>query len=246
MTATIHRFGDAFVNFYGVAEDGRMTLIDAGLPRHRRSLTRQLDRAGLAPTQLTDIVLTHAHGDHLGLAAELQDAHGARVWVHEADAALAGRPTEVARHAPGERSLLRYVLRNPTAARAPLHMARMGILTATGVTKVSTFTDVTDLDVPGGLRAVPTPGHTPGSTSYLLSDGSGMFTGDALVTHDAIGGHRGPCVICLAVTHDGAAAMESLHRLAHHEAEAVYPGHGEPLHARLPDVAAEAISYGLH
>jgi glyoxylase-like metal-dependent hydrolase (beta-lactamase superfamily II) len=125
-------------------------------------------------------------------------------------------------------------------------MARMGSFAAAGVTEVQTFTGDTDLNVPGGLRAVPTPGHTPGSTSYLLPHAQAIFTGDALVTHDAIGGHRGPCVICLAVTHDGTAAMTSLRRLSELDATAIYPGHGEPLHQALHTAATEAIAYGLH
>lgn len=56
----------------------------------------------------------------------------------------------------------------------------------------------------------------------------------------------GPCVICLGFTHDGAAAMRSLHRLASLDAETVLPGHGEPWTGGLPSAARAAIEYGLH
>lgn len=63
-----------------------------------------------------------------------------------------------------------------------------------------------------GIEVIPTPGHTPGSTSYLVNgaDGRYLFTGDTMfVDHD---GHWSTFVI--PGVGDAAAITESLHLLA--------------------------------
>jgi glyoxylase-like metal-dependent hydrolase (beta-lactamase superfamily II) len=69
----ISRFG--FVNAYLISEDYGLTLIDTMLPRSAKPIEESARRLG-AP--IVRIVLTHAHGDHIGsldaLSATLPDA----------------------------------------------------------------------------------------------------------------------------------------------------------------------------
>jgi glyoxylase-like metal-dependent hydrolase (beta-lactamase superfamily II) len=66
----ISRFG--FVNAYLISEDDGLTLIDTMLPRSAKPVEESARRLG----SIVRIVLTHAHGDHVGsldaLAAALQ------------------------------------------------------------------------------------------------------------------------------------------------------------------------------
>ena len=55
----------------------------------------------------------------------------------------------------------------------------------------TTFTDG-DLDVPGGPRVIPTPGHSPGHVAFHLPDRGVLIAGDALCTYNALTGARGP------------------------------------------------------
>ena len=74
------------VNAY-LAEGEQLTLVDTG-PRYtpaRRSLTDALDDWGYRVVDLQRILLTHAHADHCGLAAELTRISGAEVWTHTAN-----------------------------------------------------------------------------------------------------------------------------------------------------------------
>jgi glyoxylase-like metal-dependent hydrolase (beta-lactamase superfamily II) len=66
-----------------------------------------------------------------------------------------------------------------------------------------------------------------------------------MVTHDAITGHSGPCVICPGITHNSAAAMQSLTRLATLDAATVLPGHGEPWPGTLATAARAALDHGI-
>jgi glyoxylase-like metal-dependent hydrolase (beta-lactamase superfamily II) len=74
------------VNVY-LAEGDPLTLVDAG-PRYgpaRESLQEALASCGYRVADLQCIVVTHAHADHYGLAAELASASGAEVLTHAAN-----------------------------------------------------------------------------------------------------------------------------------------------------------------
>lgn len=61
-----------------------LTLIDTG-PRTRdtqAALESGLAQLGYSPGDLGRLVVTHAHADHFGLAADLVAASGAEVWTH--------------------------------------------------------------------------------------------------------------------------------------------------------------------
>jgi glyoxylase-like metal-dependent hydrolase (beta-lactamase superfamily II) len=73
------------VNVY-LAEGEPLTLVDAG-PRYdpaRESLERALAGCGYRVADLQRIIITHAHADHCGMAAELARASGAEVLAHAA------------------------------------------------------------------------------------------------------------------------------------------------------------------
>jgi glyoxylase-like metal-dependent hydrolase (beta-lactamase superfamily II) len=62
----------------------RLTLIDTGpqTDEARRALELALDHLGYSLSDLERIVITHAHADHFGLAADLVAASGAQVLTH--------------------------------------------------------------------------------------------------------------------------------------------------------------------
>lgn len=71
------------VNVY-LAEGQPLTLIDTG-PRYqpaRKALQDGLNEVGYGVADPERILLTHAHADHCGLAAELTVGSGAEVWTH--------------------------------------------------------------------------------------------------------------------------------------------------------------------
>lgn len=71
------------VNCY-VTTSGPITLIDTG-PRwaeSRQALQAELAELGLKITEVQRIIITHAHADHYGLAAEIVRASQAQVWTH--------------------------------------------------------------------------------------------------------------------------------------------------------------------
>lgn len=158
--------GSAATNSFAlIDDDGSVTLVDCGLKRAPARIVAGLRAIGRHPGDVTRIVLTHAHSDHAGGAADLAARTGAPVAVHEADAGFA----EAGQPPPFERSLLvgRLMNRLPGGGFPPVPVGER-------------LTDGQLLDVAGGLRVVATPGHTPGHVSLLHEPTRTLVTGDAL------------------------------------------------------------------
>jgi glyoxylase-like metal-dependent hydrolase (beta-lactamase superfamily II) len=142
--------------------DGHVVLFDAGaggaFPTAGR-LGAALAKAGVSPGEITDIFISHAHSDHVG---GLTDKAGA----------LAFPAATIRMSAPEWASLQADTDDNGKA------------LTAAITGKVVAFEP--GAQVMPGVRAVATPGHTPGHSSYEISSGDDklLYLGD--VAHHSI------------------------------------------------------------
>ena len=219
----IHLVSEAYVNWYVVEDGGRLTLVDAGLPRSWGTVQQVLSELGRSPGDVEAIVLTHGHFDHVGFAERARREWGTHVWVHERDRPLSRHPL----HYEQERSLARYLI-NPGGLLALGSMIAHGMPVTKGVAEVRGFRDEDVLDVPGRPRPIFTPGHTHGHVALHFPETGTLISGDALVTLDPYTGRRGPRLVARAATADVDEAMASLQRLAETHAQTVLPGHGEP------------------
>jgi glyoxylase-like metal-dependent hydrolase (beta-lactamase superfamily II) len=77
----VYRLGAALVNWYLIEEGGRFAVIDAGLPKQFDQLPGALAGFGASLGDVEAVVLTHAHADHLGSSAQIQEEAGAAVHV---------------------------------------------------------------------------------------------------------------------------------------------------------------------
>jgi glyoxylase-like metal-dependent hydrolase (beta-lactamase superfamily II) len=170
----VHPIRSGISTAYLVVEGRHAMLIDASeAPAAPKVLAklRELD------AQLHLIVLTHFHYDHVGAADAIRSATGARVAIHHADADALRR---------GGKLDLR-----PTRLFARLIAPGINKKDQVPVTPDIELDDVEDLTRYGGFgQTFSTPGHTPGSISIVLDDGT-VFAGDALtqtmITRDAAG-----------------------------------------------------------
>jgi len=147
-------------NAFVIVED-ELTLIDAG---HRGSivaLRAYLKRIGHDLSDISRIVCTHGHPDHIGGVGEIAAASGAQVHMHPADMerlhiglreVFSGRPK------PG--AIIAY-LTQPPAEAEPL-------------------IDGDVIPALGGLRVIHTPGHTPGSICLYSEQRRLVIVGDIL------------------------------------------------------------------
>jgi glyoxylase-like metal-dependent hydrolase (beta-lactamase superfamily II) len=235
----VHRVEDAYTNFYLIEDGGRLTVVDACTPASWTSLQEAVRAIGRVLGDISAIVLTHAHFDHVGFAERARTTLGIPVWVHEDDVPLAGHPLLYGR----ERSPLRC-LKNPGALPIFAALVRTRALLAPGVKEVRRFREGT-LDVPGAPRVVHTPGHTLGHCALHLADRDALIAGDAVVTLDPYTGRRRPQVVSRAATADSQRALASLDALAATGARTVLVGHGEPWTDGVESIVARARANGL-
>ncbi len=182
------------------------------------------------------LVLTHGHGDHTGFAERLRAEHGVPVSIHPLDLAqargTAGNPSA----GMGERrlrSLLHYLL----------WLARHGGMRDRPVREIGTFEPGTTLDVPGALRVIHVPGHTPGSVAFHSPAHDALFVGDALVTDAVINNRHGPQISPFAADPDQAlASLENFEQL---EAHWLLPGHGSPWTGGVAAAVTAARDVGI-
>lgn len=226
--------GTELVNWYLVEDAGRLTAVDAGLPKFAEGLEADLSRIGFSAADVDAVVLTHSDGDHTGVAARLQAA-GARVLVHVDDDAALRKPGPK----KGDASM-RHVLGNMwrRESRAVFtDTVRHGGLRPTKVEGAETFSDGDVLDVPGRPRVIHTPGHTAGHSCLLFEGKSVLFAGDAMITHALITKGTGPQLMPRWVNEDNAACLLSLDRFDDVDADLTLFGHGDPW-ADTPSAAA--------
>lgn len=74
-----------------VIDFGELILIDAGAGFSVDKIVLNIQKAGLDPTRLSTIILTHAHIDHIGGAEQFRKRFGTALIMHELDAAAAER-----------------------------------------------------------------------------------------------------------------------------------------------------------
>src|SRR5579862_1068882 len=186
----IYRLTHGISNFYIVDRGGRLTLVDAGVPRDWSRFLVGLASMDRALSDLDAIVLTHAHSDHTGFAERARSTAAVKVWVHDADATVAkgGNPE------PNEGKAGPY-LQHFEAWRTLFGLLLTGGTKIVPILEASTFVDGTTLPIPGRPAVIHLPGHTAGASALFLEDGGVLFTGDSLVMRNPLTGRKGPQIM---------------------------------------------------
>jgi hydroxyacylglutathione hydrolase len=160
--------GDHLVNTY-LLIGRRPILVDCGMPSSGDRIWNGVTEAGVDPTDLEMIIVTHGHVDHFGAATELQARTGTPVAAHEADLPtyLAGHSDRTKRQPIGVFGHIFTRTPPPNEMTRPLQPD----LVLTGEYNLN--------DHGVDARIIHTPGHTPGSVSVLLDQGD-LIAGDML------------------------------------------------------------------
>jgi glyoxylase-like metal-dependent hydrolase (beta-lactamase superfamily II) len=236
----VHRIEDAHTNWYLIEDEGRLTVVDAGVPTSWESLLDALHRLGRRQADIEAVVLTHAHFDHVGFAERARAELDVPVYVHENDVPLTRHPMQYSHERP--RSY--YLATQPGALPIIAEFVRTRAFWPRPVRSVIRYTDGV-LPVPGSPRAVFTPGHTLGSCALHLADRDTVIAGDAVVTLDPYTGRTGPRLVARAATADSERNLRSLDALAATGARTVLVGHGEPWTDGAEAIVAGARAAGV-
>lgn len=144
-------------NCFIVVEEKELTLIDTGLPFSWKEIEKVIKSLGV---ELTNIVLTHAHGDHIGSLDKLKELHPhAIVSISKRDSKLLKGDTSLEPHEPNV----------PIKGGVPKN--------------IKTIPDryLEEGDKIGSLVSILVPGHTPGSMAFIDTRTNALIAGDAFV-----------------------------------------------------------------
>lgn len=175
-----------YVNSYVFAAGGGLVLLDTGWPADTawEALVTGLEAIGAGLPDVRGVLVSHMHLDHAGLTGRLRDASGAWIAMHPADRAVIANPNlrDPARFATQEAAYLRALGASAEEAAA----ATAGTTASFAITRLAlpdrSLTDGELADVPGWrLRAVHTPGHTPGHLCFVDELSQRLFAGDHIL-----------------------------------------------------------------
>jgi glyoxylase-like metal-dependent hydrolase (beta-lactamase superfamily II) len=195
------------VNCYLVWEEDGLTLIDTGMPGSAAAI---LDAAFELDLTIQRIVLTHAHGDHIGSLDILhQLLPDAEVLVSARDARFLAGDMSLDRDEP--QAKLRGDYR--TAKTRPTRL-------------------LADGERVGSLQVVGSPGHTPGHIALFDRRDGALIAGDAFQTRGGVavaGTVQWRFPFPALATWHRPTALASARRLRMLEPSRLAVGHGEVL-----------------
>lgn len=179
------------IHCWAIEHDGLLRLVDTGETAAARNvafarfdvtpeqeLPGALAAAGLALDDVSEVILTHAHGDHIDGLVHVRG----RVLINEVEMQYASAPFSRA---------MRVVMRQPLPSG-------FGPETfALDAGPFGAFTHSRRLSDDGRIVAVATPGHTPGHISVICVDDAGrhvMLAGDVTDTLEQLHAPRADAI----------------------------------------------------
>jgi glyoxylase-like metal-dependent hydrolase (beta-lactamase superfamily II) len=176
------------VNVYAIEDPGGLILVDSGwaLEQTEKSLAAGLRYLGHELGDITEVAVTHAHGDHYTQAIALRETFGSRVRI--------GR---------GERASIERLLERDADAYGPQYAQLYGYGAVELTEKIKQWAtamlrvDRTPWALPDGwlddgeqirlrdraLDVIATPGHTRGHVVLRDAPAGLLFAGDHILPH---------------------------------------------------------------
>jgi len=215
---------------YLVEEERGWLMVDSGFNHDAcfDSLCQQLAALGISFKDVRWLLITHFHPDHFGLAGRIKAASGAKVVMHQEDWNLARFIVE----SPEEWAIdqIAQWFRSLGVPPSELVGYRQVVTFGKMLFPKNSEPDILlqgeeeRLGERGHLRAILTPGHTPGHLCLYDEKNKFLFAGDHVLSE--ITPHIAP--IDLAGHNQLDQYLKSLHKLQRLEVKLVLPAHEKP------------------
>ncbi|MFB2600396.1 MBL fold metallo-hydrolase [Herbiconiux sp. P17] len=225
------------------ADDGSVAIIDPGWDSDENlaSLTASLARISRTVADVSTVLATHFHPDHLGLAERLRATSGCRVVLSGEERRVLAQETDPHRHDRVEYARVLHAWGVPDARRTELveNFDRPAYIDDLEPDLLIAHGAV--LELPGHrLRVVGTPGHTSGHVCFHDEARSLLYTGDHVLPEI----YSGVGIGTLPGRNALADYLESLDRVAALTHLQALPGHEfrfDGLQERTAQIAAHHL-----
>jgi len=215
MKTEIHRLSLGLSNCYLIRQEG-LILVDGGLPPNRgKSFIKQLKQLYIEPKDISLILLTHAHYDHIGSINEIKALSGCEIAVNKHEKEWIERGLNLPVPAITLWGKIMHIFVNFYASLVKLTPTPVDLVLEDKEFSLEQY----------GIygKVIYTPGHSLGSMSLLLD------TGDAFVGDLVENGLPMRIGIGMPIfAEDVAALKESWRLILDKGAKQIYPGHGKP------------------
>lgn len=215
------------VNAY-VFEGEGLTVVDPGPDTDGayEALDSALEDLGYEVADVTDVVVTHPHIDHFGLVARVHEESGCRVHAHEAALPMI---EDYDAYYHREKRYFRVFLqemgmpKNEAGAVVELPGSYTMLAPPVDPEVLVPHEEGDQVDSPGELECIETPGHCKGTLSYRFDDT--LLSGDHLMEEITPNPN-------LQIPEDGERPrslrlyLDSLEELLQLDLEQALPGHG--------------------
>lgn len=145
---------------YLVRDSDGWYMVDCGTPEGFNQVVSNVKSLGIDPYKIHTILVTHGHYDHVGAGQLWKAQFGCRILIHELDR------VQVECGDPELTSARLLYGANPTPVTVDGSLEEGDIFHVEG----------------GSLKVLHTPGHTPGSVSFILSQSNStvLIAGDTV------------------------------------------------------------------
>ena len=220
------KVGPENVNVYIVEGNDGNLLIDTGwnTPEAFNALAREMKNSGFALKDITDIVITHVHPDHMGLAGKIAELTGASIAVSDIENNLLDSYYTHPETLISEMIIFFMANGVPEWELKMLSEASFNIRSYISPFKATTLLKEGDVIsmAPYEFQVMATPGHSPGHICLYEPNKKYFFSGD----------HVLPEVVPNISYHPRSGEdplgdyVKSLGALSDLEVRFVFPGHG--------------------
>jgi hydroxyacylglutathione hydrolase len=205
----------AHSNVYLITYEKEMIVIDTGTAGNAKKIVAYIQKIGRQVSEVSTIILTHYHMDHVGSAKELKELTKAKVAAHLEDADfVAGK-----KPFPKQKNIL---------FRAVLSFIKSEPVEVDFLLK--------DGERIGNLTVISVPGHSPGSIALFDQQRKILFVGDTL----RFDGNR----VTGAPKHftwDTEKEKKSIEKISKLDFDIMLPGHGEVLKENASKAVKEFV-----
>jgi glyoxylase-like metal-dependent hydrolase (beta-lactamase superfamily II) len=213
MSSSVIQIHTSGSNAYLIKGDNGNILVDTCRWKHPRKILQTIKIAGLSPEDITLIILTHIHFDHVAGTAELKSICNAPVMVHSKEAYLLEKGLT---NLPAGANPFSQWLSNignkyfPFIGKFP--PSKADIL-------VDGKYDLIQFGIDGYV--LPTPGHTEGSISLIL------YAGEAVVGDCCI--YAIEDFVLPPFANDLPLLLKTWNNFLELGCHTFWPGHGKPI-----------------